>query len=91
MPLEHNEIQAIKKEIFAEADERYVKIEDCNDKQESFNAKLANDDKRIDLMANDIKQMRSETKSGLKFNNWLTAAVLGAIIAAVIAFYFFTT
>lgn len=91
MALEHNEIQALKAEFFAEADERYVKIEDCNDKQEKVNAKFANDDKRIDLILQEQKQMRTETKSGLKFNNWLTAAVLGAIVVAVISFYFFAT
>jgi hypothetical protein len=89
--LEHSEIQALKAEFFAEADERYVKIEDCNDKQEKVNAKFANDDKRIDLILAEQKQMRTETKNGLKFNNWLTTAVLGAIIAAVIAFYFLAT
>lgn len=89
MALEHSEIQALKAEIFAEADERYVKIEDCNDKQEKVNAKFANDDKRIDLILAEQKQMRSETKSGLRFNNWLTAGVLGAIIAAFVGFYFF--
>ena len=91
MSLEHNEVQALKKEFFAEADERYVKIEDCNDKQEKVNAKFANDDKRIDLILVEQKQMRQETKNGLKFNNWLTAAVLGAIIVAVVAFYFMAT
>lgn len=48
--LEHNEVQAIKKEILDEADERYVHIGDCNDKQEAVNQKFANDDKRIDKL-----------------------------------------
>lgn len=87
--LEHSEIQALKAEFLAEADERYVKIEDCNEKQEKVNAKFANDDKRIDLILAEQRQMRAETKNGLKFNNWLTAAVLGAIVVAVVAFYFF--
>lgn len=87
MALEHAEIQALKAEFFAEADERYVKIEDCNETQNANNKRFANDDKRIDLILQEQKQMRSETKSGLKFNNWLTAAVLGAIVSAVIAFY----
>lgn len=72
-------------------DDRYVLQSDCNEKQERVNAKFANDDKRIDLILQEQKQMRTETKSGLKFNNWLTAAVLGAIIAAVIAFYVLST
>ena len=48
--LEHSEIQAIKKEILDEADERYVKIESCTEKQETVNKKFANDDKRIDKL-----------------------------------------
>lgn len=91
MALTHEEIQNLKKEFFDEADERYVKIESCAEKQETVNKMFANDDKRIDLILQEQKQMRSETKSGLKFNNWLTAAVLGAIIAAVIAFYCLST
>ncbi len=91
MALEHSEIQALKAEFLAEADERYVKIEDCNEKQEKVNARFANDDKRIDLILAEQRQMRTETKNGLKFNNWLTAAVLGAIVVAVVAFYFFAT
>jgi hypothetical protein len=86
--LTHEEITAIKKEVIAECKNIFVQIDDCNDKQEQFNSRFANDDKRIDLMASDIRQMRSETKNGLKFNNWLTSAVLVAIIGAVIAFYF---
>ena len=50
MPLEHSEYQAIKKEILEEADERYVHVGDCTDKQESINKKFANDDKRIDKL-----------------------------------------
>lgn len=50
MALEHSEVQAIKKEILDEADERYVKIESCTEKQEAVNKKFANDDKRIDKL-----------------------------------------
>lgn len=50
MTLEHSEVQAIKKEILEEADERYVKIESCTEKQEAVNRKFANDDKRIDRL-----------------------------------------
>lgn len=84
MALDHNDIMELKK-VF---DDRYVLQSDCNEKQETVNKKLANDDKRIDLILAEQKQMRQETKNGLTFNNWLTAAILGAIIAAVIAFYF---
>lgn len=78
--------------LYKHFDDRYIKmfvqIEDCNEKQEKINMKFANDDKRIDIILLEQKQMREETKSGLKFNNWLTTAVLVAIVGAVIAFYF---
>lgn len=86
MAFTHDDIMELKK-VF---DDRYVLQSECNEKQESINKKFANDDKRIDLILAEQKQMRKETKNGLKFNNWLTAAVLGAIVAAVIAFYFMT-
>lgn len=89
--IEHDEVQALKKEIFREADERYVKIAECNQKQEKINERFANDHEQIALILREQRQMREEQKSGFKINNWLTTAVLGAIIAAVIAFYFFAT
>ena len=87
MPLDHNDIMELKK-VF---DDRYVLQSDCNEKQENINKKFANDDKRIDLILAEQKQLRIEQKSGFKFNNWLTAAILAAIVAAVVAFYFFAT
>ena len=50
MQLTHEEINAIKRECREEFDERYVKVESCNDKQEAVNKKFANDDKRIDKL-----------------------------------------
>ena len=85
MMITHEDITELKK-VF---DDRYVMQANCNEKQSNINNKLANDDKRIDLILAEQKQMRQETKSGLKFNNWLTAAVLGAIIVAFVGFYFF--
>ena len=84
MAITHEDMQEIKKIL----DDRYVQIVDCDSKQNDINKKFANDDKRIDMILLEQKQMRKETKSGLKFNNWLTAAVLVAIIGAVVAFYF---
>lgn len=77
------------KELEKLFDERYVLQSDCNEVQAKVEKKFANDDKRIDLMAYDIKQMRTETKSGLKFNNWLTTAVLGCIIVGIVSFLYF--
>ena len=85
MAVTHEDITELKR-VF---DDRYVLQTDCNEKQASINNKFANDDKRIDLILAEQKQMRRETKSGLKLNNWLTAAVLGAIIVAFVGFYFF--
>lgn len=81
----HEDIQELKK-VF---DDRYVLQSDCNDRQEHINRTLANDDKRIDLILQEQKQMRMETKTGLKFNNWLTTAVLGCIIVGIITFLYF--
>jgi hypothetical protein len=76
MPFDHSEIQTIKKEIFEEADERYVKIEDCSEKQEKVNAKFANDDKRIDKL---IDRMSL-------WNKLLWAITSSSIGALVVAF-----
>lgn len=84
MPVTHEDIQELKR-VF---DDRYVKQEDCEETQREINKKFSNDDKRIELMLAEQKQLRSETKSGFKFNNWLTAGVLVAMIGSVIAYYF---
>ena len=84
MAITHEDITELKK-VF---DDRYVLRANCNEIQEGVNKKFANDDKRIDLILAEQKSMRAETKSGFKFNNWLTTGVLIAIIGAVIAYYF---
>jgi hypothetical protein len=65
--LEHSEIQLLKKEIFDEADEKYVKIEDCTEKQEMVSKKFANDDKRIEIISHDfavVKKLMWAVASG---------------------------
>ena len=81
----HEDVQELKR-VF---DDRYVLQADCNDRQKNINNKLANDDKRIDLILQEQKQMRAETKSGLKLNNWLTTAVLSCIIVGIVTFLYF--
>ena len=77
MALEHAEVQALKKEILEEADERYVKIESCTEKQEAVNKKFANDDKRIDKL---IDRMDIWNKLF-----WVIASSsIGALVASVI-------
>ena len=72
----HEEYQKFKDEIFAEADNRYVAIEVCNDKQEKVNSRFANDDKRIDIIAH---------KFGIieKLLWAMTTATIGSLVAAV--------
>ena len=50
----HEEINALKAEIFAEADNKYVAINVCNDNLEKVNNMFANDDKRIALISHDF-------------------------------------
>ena len=84
MAITHEDIQELKKVL----DDRYVLQSDCNEIQEGVNKRFANDDKRIDLILAEQRQMRTETKSGLKFNNWLTIAVLGCIIVGIVGFLY---
>lgn len=76
MVLDHNEIQAIKAEFLAEADERYVKIESCTDKQEAVNKKLAKDDKRIEIISHDFDIIK-------KLMWAVASASIGSLVVAV--------
>ena len=49
------DMNTIKKEIFAEADNKYVHVDECNDRQEKNNSKFANDDTRIKLFEQKMK------------------------------------
>ena len=84
MALTHEEIQELKREIFAEADEKYVAIDDCNTVQSENQKRFANDDKRIDL----ILHKQEIGNNAIKKNNWLTTTILGIIIAGVIGYIF---
>lgn len=78
MALEHNEVQALKKEFFAEADERYVKIEDCNEKQANVNKKFANDDTRIKLFEQKVKSWEWMLKT-------IAAGVVGTLLTSILS------
>lgn len=80
MAITHEDIQEIKKVL----DDRYVLQSDCDATQKNINTKLANDDKRIDLIL--LKQ--EEGNKDIKKNNWLTTTILGIIIAGVIGYIF---
>lgn len=73
MALTHEEITAIKEEVITECKNIFVQIDDCNDRQGEINKKLANDDKRIELL------IHQQT-----INNWLTGAIASGIIALLI-------
>ena len=77
MALEHNEVQALKAEILADADERYVRIIDCNETQSQNTKKFAKDDKRIDLIYHDF--------SVVKKLMWVVASSgIGSIVLAFV-------
>lgn len=80
MAITHEDMQEIKKVL----DDRYVLQADCDSKQQNINNKLANDDKRIDMIL--LKQ--EEGNKDIKKNNWLTTTILGIIIAGVIGYIF---
>lgn len=69
MAVSHEDVTELKK-VF---DDRYVRIEDCNDRQEAVNKKFANDDKRIELLVHQQS-----------INNWLTGAIASGIVALLI-------
>lgn len=67
MSFDHNEIQNLKKEFFNEADNRYVKVEDCDKSRDDVSKKFANDDKRIEIISHDfavIKKLMWAVASG---------------------------
>lgn len=80
MPLTHEEITAIKKEVIADCKNLFVQIDDCTDKQNEVNKRFANDDKRIDR----IMYLQEDTNNKLTKNNWLTITILGVIITTVV-------
>lgn len=72
----HEEVKELKAEIFAEADNKYVSINDCNEKQEAVNIKFANDDKRLDIIAHDFGIIK-------KLIWAIATASIGSLIATV--------
>lgn len=58
MPLTHEEILALKKELDERYDNRYVQISNCNDIQEKNTKRFSNDDKRIEIISHDFGTMK---------------------------------
>ena len=80
MAITHEDIQELKKVL----DDRYVLQSDCDATQQNINNKLANNDKRIDLIL-----LRQEIgNKALKKNNWLTTTILALLISGVIGYIF---
>lgn len=77
MPLTHEEITAIKKEVINECKNIFVQIDDCNENQKSVNDKFAKDDKRIDILIGEF---------GV-FKKLLWTIATSSIGALVIAFF----
>ena len=80
MAITHEDIQELKKVL----DDRYVLQSDCDATQQNINNKLANNDKRIDLIL-----LRQEIgNKDIKKNNWLTTTILALLISVVIGYIF---
>ena len=80
MAITHEDIQELKKVL----DDRYVLQSDCDATQQNINNKLANNDKRIDLIL-----LRQEIGNKyIKRNNWLTTTILALLISGVIGYIF---
>ena len=76
MALTHEDIIEIKKEL----DDRYVRIDDCNEKQAEVNRKFANDDKRLDLMVTDIKAVVKDMSTFKKIGWVAISALIGEFV-----------
>ena len=76
MAIDYEDRKSIKDEILEITDERYVHINDCNEKQESVNKKIANDDKRIEIISHDF--------AAIKKLMWAIAtSSIGALVVAL--------
>lgn len=80
MAITHEDIQELKKVL----DDRYVLQSDCDATQQNINNKLANNDKRIDL----ILLRQGIGNKDIKKNNWLTTTILALLISGVIGYIF---
>ena len=54
MSITLEDMEAIEKRIFDKADNKYVAIDDCNEKQEKVNNMFAKDNTRIEIISHDF-------------------------------------
>ena len=72
MAISMEDMNVLKREF----DDRYVMQADCNDRQENINRKLANDDKRIEIVMHDF--------ATIKKLMWTVAtASIGSLVTAL--------
>lgn len=72
MAISMEDMNVLKREF----DDRYVMQADCNDRQENINRKLANDDKRIEIVMHDF--------ATIKKLMWAVAtASIGSLVTAL--------
>lgn len=75
MPLTHDEILALMKELDARYDRRYVQITDCNDIQTENNEKFSKGDTKYEIMSHDFGTMKKLM--------WVVATTgIGSLLAA---------
>ena len=75
MSITLEDMNMIEEHIFAKANDKYVRIEDCNDNQERVNNKLAKDDKRIEIMSYDFAVIK-------KLMWTVASASIGSLVVA---------
>jgi septum formation topological specificity factor MinE len=79
--IDYEELKELRDEILNITDERYVKIDECNDTQKSVNKKLSNDDKRIEIISHDF--------GTIKKLMWAVAsASIGSLVAEIFKLFF---
>ena len=74
--MDTNELNIIKEQL----DGHFVKEQDCTDRQLDIRNRLANDDKRLDLITRDVEAIKASISNVKKFG-W---GVLGTLAAQVI-------
>lgn len=76
MSVSLEDLEIIEKSVFEKADQKYVSIAECNEKQETVNGKFAKDDKRIDLLLHDFNIIK-------RFIRVTATATIGCLIAEI--------
>lgn len=81
--LTHEDFVEIKKIL----DDRYVRIDECNEKQAEVNKKFANDDKRLDMMLGAIKGLAKDISTFKKIGWVAISALIGEFVLGFLNMY----